>query len=211
MCGPLNALLYRWLRYALDLYASVLLGYINLPLLPCPSFQTSPTAHILVCPRGTTGRSKSPSTSSTHTTTATRSAIAITNRKPAHPHNCERRCGYHPIRSHLTTVVALFAFVIVQPQTPYTHHRPPARYLLVTETWGRNECYGRLCDGIHYYRPDSCPFSLYCLCTCVCFLAYGRSIPPSCYRVARERGHDWTLQPPPRVMLFRAHSQRRPG
>ena len=33
MCGTMNALLYRWLRYALNLYPSVLSGYINiLPL-----------------------------------------------------------------------------------------------------------------------------------------------------------------------------------
>ena len=124
MCGTLNSLLYRRLRYALDLYPSVLSGYINLlPLAiivlpPLPNF----TGCSLNCSSTTDDRTKQITEHVKHAHHV-RNLQRSRNPNPtyAHQRNCERRCDYHPIRSHLTVVSALFAFVVVRLRRPYTH------------------------------------------------------------------------------------------
>ena len=53
MCGTMNALLYRRLRYALNLYPSVLSGYLNLlPLaIHCLALHPLPTLLFLLNPQ----------------------------------------------------------------------------------------------------------------------------------------------------------------
>ena len=47
MCGTLKCRLHRWLLYALDLYPSVLSGYINLLLLAIHCFALHPLPTLL--------------------------------------------------------------------------------------------------------------------------------------------------------------------
>ena len=59
MCGALNSLLYRWLRYALDPYPSELSGYISLLplaiffLASLPNFTGYPLYHLSTADDGT--------------------------------------------------------------------------------------------------------------------------------------------------------------
>ena len=161
LCGTLNSLLYRWLPCALDLYPSVLSGYIN--LLPLAVIFLPSLPDLTGCPlhylsRRTTGPSKSSSTSGTRKTAATCSAVAIA------------------IELTLASTTASAAATMTPPGV--------TRPLFVGGQTHSDEMNGKMDYVMAYTRFMSfrrMPVRLF-----IFFIAYGRSIPPlvlqSCHR-----------------------------
>src|SRR5258706_3063068 len=79
------------------------------------SLQAPPAVHFIICPRRTTGPSKSPNTSSTRKAPATR----------------DPRCDFEPDRYRSAVVTALFSFVVVSHDrsTPTSKRHPSVRLL----------------------------------------------------------------------------------
>ena len=209
MCGTMTALLYHWLRYALILYPSVLSGYINLlPLAihSLPNFSGCP----LYCLSMADDRTKQINEHVKHAHND-RNSQRSHNRNATHVHqpNCERRCDYH----HQESLGRCSGLVRVRRRaTTRTLHPSSDRSPFVGGQKNGSEMRATIDYAMTFthYRPDSCPSCLGCLFAYLySFLPTDELYLPSCRRVARER--TTTLQPPPRVILFRAHSQRRLG
>ena len=134
MCGTLKCRLHRWLLYALDLYPSVLSGYIN--LLPLPSLPNF--THCLLYYLSTADdRAKQIAQHVKHAHTVLNPQRS---RDPylvhAHQYHCKCHCDYDPIRGRSTAVLALFLCSHEHSTLTTKVHRTPARCLLAERNMG---------------------------------------------------------------------------
>ena len=119
--------------------------------------RTPPTVHFIVCLLRPTGPSKSPSTSSSYTTPATRSA---TNLNHAHQHHCEHRYDYDPVRCPTTPVTVLFVLAFVSHDnfnSPRMDTPTPGRCIRVDRCKGMKSSYATRCDARDVYTTHRDP------------------------------------------------------
>ena len=124
MCGTLNSLSYHWLHYTLDLYPSVLSGYIN--FLPLAIISLPSLLNLTCCQHydlsTADSRTKQTAKHIMHTHNVCNLHCSC-NPNPAHTHlyHYEHDYDYDPIRSCSTAAMALLAFFSMQLSTLYIH------------------------------------------------------------------------------------------